>query len=203
MCPRPRTVDDAEILAAIGRVIGRFGPARLTLARVAEDVGLSPAALIQRFGSKRELLIAFAESGRDDPGNLLARLREQYGSPLAVLREFLLCFAHMASTAEEMANHLAFFQMDVIDPDMRLLALEVFDENETTVVDLLSDALVAGELTGCSPEEFAPILLTVAQGSLLNWAIYREGTARDWIARHVEVTLRPYISGSPDQRSPS
>ena len=196
MCPRPRTVDDAEILAAVGRVVGRVGPVKLTLVRVAEEVGLAPATLVQRFGSKRDLLIAFAESGRGDPDQFLARLREQHGSPLAVLREFLLCFAQMASTPEEMANHLAFFQMDLTDPDLRRLTLEVLEENEATVTDLLGEALAAGEVAGCDPDEFAPILLTVAQGSLLSWAIYRKGTARDWVARHVDTTLRPYLSPS-------
>lgn len=198
MCPRPRTVDDAEILAATGRVIGRVGPAKLTLARVAEEVGLAPATLIQRFGSKRDLLIAFAESGRGDPEQFLAQLREQHDSPLAVLREFLFCFAQMASTPEEMANHLAAFQMDLTDPELRLLALEVLEWNETTVADLLNEALVAGEVGGCDPLEFAPILLAVTQGSLLNWAIHRKGTARDWIAHHVDMTLRPYLSHSQD-----
>ncbi len=194
MCPRPRSVDDAEILAATGRVVGRFGPAKLTLARVGEEVGLAPATLVQRFGSKRGLLIAFAESGSGDSEQYLARLREQHSSPLAALREFLLCFAQMASTPEEMANHLAFFQMDIADPDLRRLTREVLEWNEATVANLLREALAAGEIEGCDPEEFAPILLTVAQGSLLTWTIYRKGTARQWVAQHVDPTLRPYLS---------
>src|SRR4051794_38908319 len=60
---RPRTVSDAAILEATSRVIGRLGPSRLTLADVAEEIGLVPATLIQRFGSKRGLLLAFAAGG--------------------------------------------------------------------------------------------------------------------------------------------
>ena len=37
MSPRPRTIDDAEILAATARVIERVGPGNLTLARVAQE----------------------------------------------------------------------------------------------------------------------------------------------------------------------
>ena len=65
MSPRPRTVSDQAILAATARVIGDLGPAKLTLARVASEVGLAPATLVQRFGSKRGLLLALAESGRE------------------------------------------------------------------------------------------------------------------------------------------
>ena len=42
--------------------------------------------------------------------------------------------------------------MDLMDLDLRLLALEVFKENETTVADLLSEALAAGEIGGCDPQ---------------------------------------------------
>ena len=195
MSPRPRTVDDREILAAAGRVIGRVGPARLTLALVADEVGLAPATLIQRFGSKRGLLLAIAESGREDPGPWVARLRERHTSPLAALREFLLGFARMASTPDEMANHLAFFQMDLTDPDLRRLTLAVLAANERALTGLLRDAVAAGELRHLDPEALAPVLLTVAQGSLLSWAVHRKGSARAWARRHVETALRPYLAG--------
>ena len=194
--PRPRTVDDADILAATGRVVGRVGPGKLTLARVAKEVGLAPATLIQRFGSKRRLLIAFAKSGRGETDAFLAGLRRKHASPLAILRAFLLCFAEMASTPKEMANHLAFFQMDLTDPVFRRLTLEVFEANEETVTGLLEEALEAGEVAGCNPAELAPILLAVTNGSLLSWAIHRTGTARRWIARFVDAALRPYLTSS-------
>ena len=118
---------------------------------------------------------------------------QQRRSPLAMLRAFLICFADMASTPEEMANHLAFFQMDLTDPVFRRLTLEVFRANEATVTELLEDALEAGEIVACDSGKLAPILLTVASGSLLTWAVYRTGTARNWIRRHVDTTLRPYL----------
>ena len=43
--PRPRTAADAAILDATFRVISRLGPARLTLAHVGAEIGLSPATL--------------------------------------------------------------------------------------------------------------------------------------------------------------
>ena len=41
MSPRPRTIDDQVILQSTARVIGRVGPVKLTLALVADEVGLS------------------------------------------------------------------------------------------------------------------------------------------------------------------
>ena len=193
MSPRPRTVEDADILTATANVIGRVGPSKLTLALVAGEVGLAPATLIQRFGSKRSLLLAVAQSSAGDPKGFLADLRSEHSSPLAVLREYLLCFAKMARSPEEVANHLAFFQMDLTDPVFRKLTCEILEANEATVVGLLEETLEAGELQGCEPRKFAPVLLMVAQGSLLSWAIQRKGTARRWIAGHVDTCLEPYL----------
>jgi AcrR family transcriptional regulator len=191
--PRSRSVENAEILAATGRVIARVGPARLSLALVAKEVGLAPATLVQRFGSKRGLILALSESAAGECTGLVERLRQKHASPLAALREFLLCFADMASTPEEMANHLAFFQMDLVDPSLRQIALEITEENESTVASLLQEALDAREVANCHPRELAPVLLLVAQGSLLSWAIRRKGSARKWLARHLDITLRPYL----------
>ena len=46
MAGRPRGVDDAVILRAAVEVIGRVGPAKLTLAAVADELGLVPGTLV-------------------------------------------------------------------------------------------------------------------------------------------------------------
>lgn len=192
MSPRPKTVDDDAILAATGRVIGRVGPAKLTLALVAAEVGLAPATLVQRFGSKRGLLLELGRSGQSDSGEFIEALRAKHGSPLVVLREFLLCFAGMANTPDELANHLAAFHLDLVDAELRELTREIAVHNETTVAGLIREAVAAGEMHGCRPRLLAPVLLCVAQGSLLSWAVFRKGTARRWAARHIDTTLAPY-----------
>src|SRR3954447_21121248 len=64
---RPRTVSDATLLEATARTIGEVGQPGLTLARVGASCGLSAAAVVQRFGSKRALLLALARRGADHP----------------------------------------------------------------------------------------------------------------------------------------
>lgn len=193
MSPRTKSVNDSEILAATGRVIGRVGPAKLTLALVANEVGLAPATLIQRFGSKRGLLLALGRSGQRDNSEFLDRLRATHKSPTKILCEYLLCFADMAGTPEEMANHLAAYQMDLIDPELREVTLQIANEHESIVAKLLGEAIRANELSGFEPKKLAPILLTVVQGSLLSWALYRRGAARKWAKRHLDTTLEPYL----------
>ena len=92
--PRPRTIDDETVLATAAGLIGRIGPGQVTLQRVAEEVGLSAATLVQRFGSKRELLLAIARSGAAE-----AFARAPSGSPLETL---------VGGLAESVASTLAF-----------------------------------------------------------------------------------------------
>src|SRR5262245_45373389 len=83
--PRPRTATDAAILEAAHRVIARLGPARVTLADVGREAGLSPATLVQRFGSKRGLLLALARAAAGSVGDCFAAVRAAHASPLAAL----------------------------------------------------------------------------------------------------------------------
>lgn len=203
MSPRPRTVDDAAIFAAVARLGGQVGPARLTLALVAREVGLSPATLVQRFGSKRKLLVAFARSGLGGNDAFVAGLRARHRRPLATLRAFLACFAGMASSPREMANHLAFFQQDVTDPTLRKITHRMLSDHEATIGGLLREAIDAGELEPCDPPRLAPILLTVATGTLLRWAIDRSGTAPDRLTEAVDLVLRPYLPSTTSRRGRS
>ena len=72
---RPRGVSDAAILHAAAEVIGRTGPSGLTLAAVAEEVGLVPGTVLQRFGSKHGLLVAMARQSAVDAQALRERVR--------------------------------------------------------------------------------------------------------------------------------
>jgi AcrR family transcriptional regulator len=184
-------VSDDEILAAAARMIGRVGPLRLTLAHVAREVGLAPATLIQRFGSKRKLLLSLARQGAGDDG-FLEGLRAQGRSPLETARAFLLCFAGLAASPKEMANHLAFLQIDLTDAAFHRITSRLFRSNQEVLAGLLGEAKRGGEIAGADPKALARLLLAVVNGSLLTWAVYREGPASAWLARDVDLALEPY-----------
>jgi len=201
MSPRPRTVSDEEILEATRRLMGKLGPTKFTLGAVAKAVGLAPATLVQRFGSKRKLLLALARTGGEDStGLLLDHLRTSIDSPLERLREFLACFAGMASTPAELANHLAFFQIDLTDPAFHRITLALSRRNEEATADLVRAAVASGEIEAADEVGLARALLATAAGSLLNWGIFREGPARDWLLRDCDLVLAGYRR-VPRQRS--
>jgi AcrR family transcriptional regulator len=193
MSPRPRTVDDDVILLAAARVLGRVGPMRLTLAHVAREVGLAPATLIQRFGSKRKLLLRLARSRAGAAEAQASRLRAASGTPLGRVRAYLAGFAALADSPRVMANHLAALQLDLTDAAFHRSTLALFREHERVLSGLLDEALAAGELAAGDGAALARTLVTVANGSLLLWGIHREGPAADWLAVDVDRVLAPYV----------
>jgi AcrR family transcriptional regulator len=192
MSPRPRTASDQDILAATNRVIANVGP-RFTLADVAKEIGLAPATLLQRFGSKKGLILAVLSSGGGMSEDPLVTIRANASSPLGAVFDYAECFAQMAPSPEVLANHLAFLQMDLTDPDMHELAFAQAKEARSTLRKFLNDAVAAGEL---KPETDTGRLATAIQsltgGSLLSWAILREGTAKRFVRRDLETLIEPY-----------
>jgi hypothetical protein len=97
-------------------------------------------------------------------------------------------------------NHLAFLQVDLTDAAFHRITLDLFRATEGLLRGLLDEALAGGELTRCDTAALARALLTTTNGSLLLWAIYREGTAGDWLARDIGATLGPYLLQKPRPR---
>jgi len=195
MSPRPRTVSDDAILAATARMIGRVGPVRLTLADVGGEVGLSPATLLQRFGSKRGLLLALVDRSVDSVERSFRDRRAAAASALGAVVAAASDMAEHMRTPEELANNLAFFQIDLSDPEFHALALEYSRRVRTGYRALLDEAVRAGELDACDTAALASALQGVAAGSLLNWAIHREGPVVDWVRRDIETVITPYTHG--------
>jgi AcrR family transcriptional regulator len=199
--PRPRTASDAAILEAAYRVVTRLGPTRVTLADVAREVRLSPATLVQRFGSKRGMLLALVRSGTESVGDCFAAVRASHRSPLDALRAAATEMTRHVGSPEELANGLAFLQMDVSDPDFHALALE----NSKRILEgyqaLIEEAVTAGELGPCNSAALARVVGAVAGGSLLAWAIHREGSAESWVRSDLAVLLDPYRPHTKGRRA--
>jgi AcrR family transcriptional regulator len=201
MSPRPRTVSDDQIFAATARAVTRLGPARLTLADVAGTVGLSAPALVQRFGSKRGLLLAFVSSAPGNADECFVRVRAAHASPLAALTAAALEAASYVSSPDELANSVAFLQMDLSDPEFRRPALANSKRILAGYAALIRDAIDAGELVECDATRLARAIHALVGGSLINWAIHRDGTLTAAVRRDVETLLSPLRSGSKRQRA--
>lgn len=191
--PRPRTVDDGAILAAAVEAIGEVGPSGLTLAGVAEKVGLTAPTLMQRFGSRRGLLLAVAEAGGEWAPQKFRDAMRRYPSPLKALVTALRAMTAGVSSPEAMANNLAFLQLDLSDPEFHKQAQAQARRVRDSIAALLSDAVVAGELRpDTDTARLAEAVEAVYNGALVTWAVHRRGAVGSWVARQVETVLAPH-----------
>ena len=85
---------------AVQRSMSRLGPGDLTLADIAAEAGVTAGLLVQRFGSKRELLLALSERFSSGTAEMFEELRRGR-SPLAAIRAYSDGMAHLASSPAE------------------------------------------------------------------------------------------------------
>lgn len=191
MSPRPRSTSDETILAAAARAIWRVGP-ELTLADVGEEAGVSPAGLVQRFGSKRGLLLALAEQTAAEAPGHFAAARELHASALDALLHALAAIARDIETPEALANHLAFQHIHLGIAEFHTCALQQARTTLAEIRALLEEAIAAGELAECDPDDLSRTVQTAHSGALSTWTVYRSGTLDDWLRGEVEAVLEPY-----------
>src|SRR5580700_6633655 len=146
MSPRPRKVSDSQLFAATHAVMSRVGPRELTLTAIAKEAGVTAAVLVQRFGSKRALLLALAEKYADGAGGFIDALAKQHASPLAALRAYADCMAGMAASPAALARSLAYLQIDLTDEDFRRHLVKQARATRAGLRRLVEAALEAGEL---------------------------------------------------------
>jgi AcrR family transcriptional regulator len=188
---RPRTTSDETILDAAAQAIGRYGLNGLTLAVVAAEVGLAPATLVQRFGSKRGLLLAVARHGEARVGELLARARREPVSPLAALHDVLADLASSVRSTHELANHLGFLQLDLNDEQFRQHAAGQAERLRDGFAGLIAAAVAGGELAAdVDPARLARSVQITYNGVLILWAMAPEGPLTDVLRAEIDHLLR-------------
>lgn len=211
MSPRPRKVSDEQVFMATVRVMQRLGPGEITLADIAAEAGLTAGALVQRFGSKRQLLLALSSLWSGGVGDMFAGLRARHRSPLAAVRAWADGMAGMGESPDTLARSLSYLLVDLTDPEFYRHTLAGSRATRAELRKLLGEAVRAGELRApggraAAAAALARALDVTVSGSLMTWAIHREGSARAAVRRDVEFVLAPWLgrtSGGADRRRPS
>jgi AcrR family transcriptional regulator len=195
MSPRPQKVTDDEIYMAAQRTMSRLGPGELTLADIAREAGVTAGLLVQRFGSKRDLLLALSKRFSGGTSEMFAELRRGHRSPLATLRAYSDCMAHMADTPAAFARNFAYLQIDLSDPDFRKHLAKHAAATRVELHKLIKEAIDAKELTpATNAKQLARTIEAVVGGSMMSWAFYQEGSAAKWMRHDLDAVLKPYIT---------
>jgi AcrR family transcriptional regulator len=194
MSPRPRKVSDDDVFAAAQRAMSRRGPHELTLADIAAEAGVTAGLLVQRFGSKRDLLVALSARFADSAGPVFAALRAANRGPLATLRAYAVCMADLAASPDALLRNLAYLQLDLADGALRGHLVANARATRREIETLLDEAAAAGELRrDVDVRSLARTVETIVSGSLMTWACYQEGSAASWLRRELESVLQPHL----------
>jgi AcrR family transcriptional regulator len=193
MSPRRRKAEDADVFAAMGRVMRRVGPAELTLGAIAAEAGVTAGALVQRFGSKRELMLAHwrQAAAAGTPPDPPARA----ASPLQALRATTAQFAGLAVSPRAALRNLAYMQSDWADAALRRHWLRHTRAARARCEQLGTEAVAQGELrAGTNAQALARMIEVTLGGSFLAWTLHREGSAATRLREDLDATLRPYLT---------
>ena len=194
MSPRRRKVEDADVFAALVRVMHRRGPAELTLREIGAEAGVTAGALVQRFGSKRAMLLAHARhaAATGDTGVTVPPPRTS--SPLEALRSVTAAYAQLANSPRAAVRNLAYLHNDLADPALRRHLLRLSRAARGWYEQRLGEAVAARELRpDTDVQTLARLIEVTLRGSFLSWSLYREGAAAEWLREELESTLRPYL----------
>jgi AcrR family transcriptional regulator len=189
-------VSDEKILAGAARVIGRVGPARLTLAEVGREVGLSAPTLTQRFRTKRGLLLAVARDGADVlPSRVAAAASAD--RPVEALIDTFAAMAAGVRTSSEFANHLAFLLLDLTDPQFQQISRDYVTAVEQAIGEVLEAARAVGELGTDDLSELPRAIHAAYNGAMVTWGMCGEGSPAEQVRTQLSTLLGSYLT--PDR----
>jgi hypothetical protein len=104
-------------------------------------------------------------------------------------------YAQLASTPRAAIRNLAYLHNDLADPALRRHLLRLSRLARVWYEERLTEAVAAGELhADTDVRALARSIEVTLRGSFLNWTLYREGSAADWLREDLDAALRPYLA---------
>jgi AcrR family transcriptional regulator len=170
---RPRTITDERLLDALSQVITRVGPG-FTIADVAASAGVSVGTVAQRFGSKQGLLKAFSQAA-------IAGIADQVRAAASVREAILAVYADL-DDPQTAPHNLAQLANEMVDPELRALLGDFYATLAAELKPLLLD--VPG-----APPHAARLLVSLANGTAIDWSIRPSGRLVDRLAADIDAVL--------------
>ena len=184
--PRPKLRSDDEILDAAVAVLRDRGPLAFTLSDVAAAVGLSRAALIQRFTNRDTLLVRMMRRS-------IAQARVHLDAiPIGPgpqgLWTFLQSLLRSMNTRYDFSVNFLITWYELQVPELRALARQ----RTRAAIAELDRRLPRG-----APAGAAPLLHAVIAGAATQWTTEPRGTLADYVLAQLAATLRLMFPSHP------
>lgn len=184
---RNKTIPDSQVLDTILETMIEIGPANLTFARASKSCGLSPATLVQRYGTRDSLVLAALLRAWDrlDAETDAADQKEPLSPNGAI--EILLRLMPPETAERDTTNGLLVLHEDIRNPQLRARGAAWGHNLAGILGRRLSDQPEEGKKLGGQ-------MASIWQGALIWWAFTREQPAdqviremlTEWVARTVK-----------------
>lgn len=191
---RPRTVPTDTILRAAYGIIMSEGPRALTFSRLSAEFELVPAALVKRFKSKRQLLVAVDCYALEQSNSAMQHTLQLHGSPIDAIIAMLVNELSFATSTENFVHGQSFLLLDFTYPELYVNYRVSVKQRHQHIVELLGQAQKKGILQPAVPvEELARMLQLVQQGAGHLWAMTQEEPIAAYMERYIRFALQPYL----------
>jgi AcrR family transcriptional regulator len=180
--PRTKTIPDDVLLEAALGIVHRTGPVALSFAAVAAEVGLASSTIVQRFGSKANLLRASLLHAWDrlDADTAIAAASASL-DPAGVV-DMLVALSGQYE-ANDYADQLMVLREDLRDHVLRARGEAWIATLCESIEQRLGDASDGAEGLG-------ELVVAHWQGTLTVWSFTRPGPLPDVVRRSLETLLR-------------
>lgn len=174
--PRPKLKSDDEVLEAATVVLKRCGPIEFTLSGVAKEVGLSRAALIQRFTNRDTLLVRMMERGVEQVRHYLNAI--PIGAGPQGLWEFLQVLVRSMNTRNDFSVNY-------------LISGTSSGAGATHACDPAEPRGGGGSASDCpsAPAAAELLLHSVIAGATMQWAVDPDGELADHVLAQIAAIL--------------
>lgn len=192
--PRKKKTADLVILKMILEVITKIGATEFSLEDLSKKTGLSPATLLQRFGSKKNILYKALELANQELKDNFANRSLVNNSPLQEIMGIYLEFSSSTLTPKDVAGGLDILKLDITEKKLNAITRKYFETRRKKIAALVVLAQEKGEI----PEDVDATdlvwnLESLWQGSIMLWALIGDGKLHDWLKKRFTTFLKVQI----------
>ena len=191
---RPKKLSDSDLLRVAYDVSSREGFDSFTLHQVARASALSPAALVKRFKSKRQLAAMAREHRWESTLQLFSGEASARPKGLSGLRHLVSLIATSVES-KRLAEHARAFGAEERSARARRKVAAYFARTRAAIGDLIAEAIADEELVNVKDTvRLAFTLEALIQGSIFQFAFLDERNLEGHMQAHIEMFLKPYLA---------
>ncbi len=165
---RPREFANETIFYGVYQALCKKGISKLTINDISDEINLSPAGLLKRFGSKKGILLAYSEFVVELTIKSFEEARMEH-SPMNALKKIYKNAMKLADDPISLANHTSFYLESTSDPDLLAISRKRLDVIDKETQALLKQAINQGEIKECDVNLISTVLQSSVGGAMLIW----------------------------------